>query len=114
MSEAEWGKVTENDDFRDFFFRSSKVMERALGQQKYDILKDYSTDDASNQAGEDALSLLATFGNEKLTADRAVTNVEWSMHHPELLLASYHNPLSPEGELLGVATPLTVQCDVPH
>mmetsp|Transcript_43188 Transcript_43188/g.101968 ORF Transcript_43188/g.101968 Transcript_43188/m.101968 type:complete len:614 (+) Transcript_43188:81-1922(+) len=101
MSEAEWGKVTENDDFRDFFFRSSKVMERALGQQKYDILKDYSTDDASNQAGEDALSLLATFGNEKLTADRAVTNVEWSMHHPELLLASYHNPLSPEGELLG-------------
>jgi hypothetical protein len=96
MSESEWQMLQRDEDFGEFFWKSTKIMERALGlQHAYDILKDYSADTADPAAADERSSVLRRHGTRTLfapqrCAGRPVSCLEWSPHHPELLLAAYH------------------------
>jgi dynein intermediate chain len=98
ISEAEWQTIQRSEDFGEFFWKSTRIMERALGlQEVYDILKDYSGDAAEKTDEQESNTLLLqhntkTFYNPQLCAGRAVTCLAWSTHHPELLVAAYHEP----------------------
>jgi dynein intermediate chain len=69
----------------------SLVLERALGEASvYDILVDYGGGDAvERRDGSDAIKTLMAFHDKHWCSERAVTDVHWSPHYSELLLASY-------------------------
>lgn len=108
MSDAEWAAIQRSEDFGDFFWKSTKVMERALGlQEVYDILKDYSVDKADNVDKEERSKILRRTGARvffapQRCADRPVTCLEWSPHHPELVIAAYYQ--SPSARLAGAGS----------
>jgi dynein intermediate chain len=109
LSDAEWQAIQSKEDFGDFFWKSARVMERALGlQEVYDILKDYSADNADNADKEERSKLLRRTGARVLCspqrcAGRPVSCLEWSPHHPELVIAAYHLEQGGSARMAGVA-----------
>ncbi|XP_077293131.1 cytoplasmic dynein 1 intermediate chain short wing isoform X3 [Arctopsyche grandis] len=107
LSEDEKQMIVLSADFQKFVSRAGKVMERALAES-IDIYADYiggeDTDDARDDKGDARLSLNRTFFCERWSRGRCATSLDWSAHHPELLLASYHNsedaPHDPDGVCL--------------
>lgn len=102
-SDAEWAAIQRSEDFGDFFWKSTKVMERALGlQEVYDILKDYAVDRADDLDKEERSKVLRRTGARVFfaplrCAGRPVTCLEWSPHHPELVIAAYYLEQSGSG-----------------
>lgn len=93
MAKEQSKQIIEEANFQDFFSKTSRLVERALGQE-FKLSKDFFVeDDAEEEAGEDEakgdrLTKKFTFSqNDHL--NRAVTSIDWSPNHPELLLASY-------------------------
>jgi dynein intermediate chain, cytosolic len=89
-----------------FLKRASTVVERALGEQlTYDILQDYSKGDVlERRHGHEQLHKLLCFYDAAWCQDRAVSDVHWSPHYPELLLVAYSAPgRGQESALLGPA-----------
>eukprot|EP00960_Hanusia_phi_P029896 748253-Hanusia_phi.AAC.1 len=106
LGEDEWKKLAVQDDFQSFFFNTSKILERALGQQDYDIFKDYTADDMgvdTLDVRKSLLKLQTTCFDQQRCQDRPLAALEWSTHHPELLLAAYHDPIAshPSGVTIG-------------
>ncbi|KAG5175478.1 WD40-repeat-containing domain protein [Tribonema minus] len=79
------------DSFSKFLKRCGTVVERALTEQAtFDILKDYSKGATSERThGSDQLHKLLRFYDPTWCGDRAITDVHWSPHYPELLLVAY-------------------------
>ena len=109
-SDAEWAAIQRSEDFGDFFWKSTKVMERALGlQEVYDILKDYAVDKADNLDKEERSKVLRRTGARVFCAPlrcsgRPVTCLEWSPHHPELVIAAYYLEQSGSARLTGAGS----------
>ena len=106
LGEEEWRRLAIQDDFQSFFFNTSKILERALGQQDYDIFKDYTADNMSIDSKDTRKSLIklqTTCYDQQRCQDRPLAALEWSVHHPELLLAAYHDPVAshPSGGTIG-------------
>lgn len=85
--------MTEEKSFQDFFNKGSRMIERALGQE-FKLSKDFFVEDEDNNDNEeedvkgDRLTKKFVFSaNDHL--NRAVTSIDWSPIHPELMLASY-------------------------
>ncbi|EPQ31168.1 uncharacterized protein PFL1_01356 [Pseudozyma flocculosa PF-1] len=78
-------------DFSEFVEHSSKIVERALADT-YDYMKDYTvTGDGLEQVHEGRqLRLVRTFGDDRVFANRSITDLDWSTQHPELCVASYN------------------------
>lgn len=106
LSNEELNAVTHSDDFVDFLDRSTKVIEKALGE--YDILTDYTLqihdqddeDDVhgANTGGKGRRKIreVAQFYDERWSKKRMVSSIDWSPKYKELLLASYtKNPSAP-------------------
>lgn len=106
LTAEELNAVTHSDDFVDFLDRSTKVIEKALGE--YDILTDYTLqvhdaddDDDSHGAntggkGRRKIREVAQFYDERWSKKRMVSSIDWSPKYKELLLASYtKNPSAP-------------------
>lgn len=93
-----------SEDFQRFVTRTGKIMERALAEQ-VDIYTDYiggnDVDETSDEKSNARLSLNRIFYCDHWSKNRCVTSVDWSVHHPELFVASYHNnqesPNEPDG-----------------
>ncbi|XP_055538197.1 cytoplasmic dynein 1 intermediate chain isoform X8 [Wyeomyia smithii] len=93
-----------SEDFQRFILKAGKVMERALSEM-VDIYTDYigggDTDDINDERSLARLSLNRTFYCDRWSKNRCVTSFDWSTHHPELMVASYHNneesPNEPDG-----------------
>ncbi|XP_062536539.1 cytoplasmic dynein 1 intermediate chain isoform X9 [Armigeres subalbatus] len=96
-----------SEDFQRFILRTGKIMERALSEQ-VDIYMDYiggaDTDDINDERSLARLSLNRTFYCDRWSKNRCVTSFDWSTHHPELMVASYHNneesPNEPDGVVI--------------
>ncbi|XP_050406391.1 cytoplasmic dynein 1 intermediate chain 2 isoform X15 [Patella vulgata] len=104
LTEEEKELVLNDPEFNTFLTKTSRIMERALAEN-YDILIDYSGGDGENKeddllAGE-RLKLNRTFYDERWSRHRTVTSLDWSIQHPELLVASYNvnedAPHDPDG-----------------
>lgn len=77
-------------EFVNFVEQSSKIVERAL-TDNYDYLKDYTLledPSAENQEGRQ-VKCSRTFWDENLCQGRSITDLDWSVKHPELVVASY-------------------------
>ena len=75
-------------DFVDFVHAKTMVMERIL-DEPYNVLTDY-TRVPTDAPESPSMQLVRTFFDDTLLATRAVTDVDWSTHHPELVVASYN------------------------
>ena len=75
-------------DFVDFVHAKTMVMERML-DEPYNVLTDY-THVPTDAPERPSMHLVRTFFDDTLLATRAVTDVDWSTHHPELVVASYN------------------------
>jgi len=107
LNEVEVNDKVSSKEFSHFFNSASKKVERLLGASILsDLLVDdmlYYTDkqskrDASTAAQKSQHSLVSaqvSFEYPKWTNGRHVTSIDWSTHHRgEVMLASYHMPLS--------------------
>ncbi|XP_046379668.2 cytoplasmic dynein 1 intermediate chain 2-like isoform X17 [Haliotis rufescens] len=107
MSEEEKKTIMLSDDFQTFFYKSARVIERAMAEDS-DIFMDYSGGDREGNdddalAGE-RLKLNRAFYDERWSKHRTITSLDWSTQHPELMVASYNtnedSPHDPDGVAL--------------
>lgn len=92
LSASEKSKIVESDDFRDFFDRATRTVERALNSTSaYDIMIDYSQDDNAEEGdGKLADLVVRKFQfQDQRTENRPVTSLHWSPKYEELILAAY-------------------------
>ncbi|KAJ4163234.1 hypothetical protein LMH87_004975 [Akanthomyces muscarius] len=107
LTSEELEAVTRSDEFVDFLEQSTKVIERAIDQETYDILTDYSLqgkdldeddDETGNTGGrgQTRIKEVAQFFDERWSKKRMISSIDFSPKFSELLLASYtKNPTAP-------------------
>jgi dynein intermediate chain len=99
LTHEELGAVTASDDFLDFIDRSTKVIERALDEE-YDVLADYAMRGANGLDDDEEdgqtrtvkgrrVRELMQFSDDRWTKRRMISDLDYSVKYPELLLASY-------------------------
>ncbi|CBJ25912.1 putative: similar to cytoplasmic dynein intermediate chain [Ectocarpus siliculosus] len=92
LSVDEKKEIVQTDHFQDFLRRSSRVLERALGEKEaLDVLLDYAGDEGDSGRGDQGqrLNEAMTLHEDRWCQERSLTDLQWSPHHPELVLASY-------------------------
>ena len=107
LTTEELDAVTGSDEFVDFLEQSTKVIERALDQETYDILTDYALqgkdeddddDETGNTGGRGShrIKEVAQFFDDRWSKKRMISDIDFSPKFSELLLASYtKNPTAP-------------------
>lgn len=84
-------------DFTSFLEGSSLIVQRALSDG-YDYIKDYTigVEGPYDENEGQKLKLVCAFSDERWTAGRSITDLDWSPKFPELSVASYNrNPSAP-------------------
>ncbi|XP_070166915.1 cytoplasmic dynein 1 intermediate chain isoform X4 [Polyergus mexicanus] len=107
LSEEEKQMIILSEDFQRFLDRTSRIVERALGES-VDIYTDYTGtmdgEDGMDEKSHQRLWLNRSFMCERWSRNRCVTSMDWSPQFPELLAASYNNnddtPNDPDGVCL--------------
>ncbi|XP_011154090.1 cytoplasmic dynein 1 intermediate chain isoform X32 [Harpegnathos saltator] len=107
LSEEEKQMIILSEDFQRFLDRTSRIVERALGES-VDIYTDYTGtmdgEDGMDEKSHQRLWLNRSFICERWSRNRCVTSMDWSPQFPELLAASYNNnddtPNDPDGVCL--------------
>ncbi|XP_064397759.1 cytoplasmic dynein 1 intermediate chain 1-like [Halichondria panicea] len=99
-------RIVSSDNFVSFVDRTSRLVERALSGPS-DILFDYITGNSVENGDSPSSRRVVkkkVFLDERWTQNRAVNAMDWSGHHPELLLVSYYTnpniPHDPDGVAL--------------
>jgi len=109
LTQDEVKNLVKTKDFRDFFERSSKMIEKALDSRTVDLLEDILMDESASQyqdgAAKKEFQEVHNFYDQQLASNRVVTSIDWSPIVPELFLSSYSqsfegNPNEPQGVLL--------------
>lgn len=104
-SEEEKQQILTSPEFQVFFDRTSRILERALTEE-VDIFVDYArdTEDTDKVDTGVKLSFNRCFFDEKWSKGRCVSSLDYSVQHPELIVASYQNneatPHEPDGTVL--------------
>lgn len=92
MSKQEAEHIIKTPDFQGFFQNSSRLIERALGQE-FNLMDEFFAEEDENKDNdrlERGSKLHKKFVfQEKVEINRAVTSIDWSPAQPEILLASY-------------------------
>ncbi|XP_076393612.1 cytoplasmic dynein 1 intermediate chain short wing isoform X25 [Megachile rotundata] len=107
LSEEEKQMIILSEDFQRFLDRTSRIVERALGES-VDIYTDYTGtvdgEDGMDEKSHQRLWLNRSFFCDRWSRNRCVTSMDWSSQFPELLVASYNNnddtPNDPDGVCL--------------
>lgn len=106
LTAEELEAVTRSDEFVDFLEQSTKVIERAIDRETYDILTDYAlqgkdrddNDESGNTGGRGIhrIKEVAQFFDDRWSKKRMVSSIDFSPKFSELVLASYtKNPTAP-------------------
>jgi len=106
LTEDEKTAIMKTDDFAKFLDRTTRVVERAMSEN-VDIFLDYTGTEENEEGGlseGEKLKLSRQFFDERWSKYRTVTCMDWSVQHPELMVASYGNneesPNDPDGVAL--------------
>ncbi|CAL7951338.1 unnamed protein product [Xylocopa violacea] len=107
LSEEEKQMIILSEDFQRFLDRTSRIVERALGES-VNIYTDYTGtmdgEDGMDEKNHQRLWLNRWFFCDRWSRNRCVTSMDWSPQFPELLVASYNNnddtPNDPDGVCL--------------
>ncbi|KAK8853374.1 hypothetical protein IAR55_004078 [Kwoniella newhampshirensis] len=94
LSEEQRQAIFSAPDFSAFIEESSRIVQRALSDG-YDYIKDYTIgiDGAFDESEGQKVKWFCAFSDERWTAGRSVTDLDWSPKFPELLAAAYNkNP----------------------
>ncbi|KAI8059385.1 WD40-repeat-containing domain protein [Gilbertella persicaria] len=97
LTEEEAKTIQKSQEFAEFVDISTKLVERALNE-KYDFMKDYTLgiDVENDENSGKHVKFVCKFWDEKWCKNRSVTDVNWSLKYPELVVSSYNkNPLAP-------------------
>lgn len=92
LTEEDKKTLLASDSFESFLRRASTLVERAMFETStFDILSDYGGGSATVERKDSSGKLAHTlcFVDDARCAGRAVSDVHWSQHFPELLLAAY-------------------------
>lgn len=85
-------QIMKQTDFVGFFDNSSRMIERALGQE-FNLMDEFFAEEdegKDNERLERGSKLHKKFVfQDKIDSNRAVTSIDWSPSQPEILLASY-------------------------
>lgn len=107
LTTEELDAVTRSDEFVDFLEQSTKVIERAIEQETYDILTDYALhgknldevdDETGNTGGrgQHRIKEVAQFYDDRWSKKRMISSIDFSPKFSELVLASYtKHPTAP-------------------
>ncbi|VDM04289.1 unnamed protein product [Schistocephalus solidus] len=102
LTEEDKEEIFESEKFCDFFMQASRLMERALDEDT-DIFVDYSGADRKDTGkSQDLIKLHRNFYDERWSANRIVTALDWSSVYPELLLGAYDANEEAKNEPKGV------------
>ncbi|KAG1047948.1 hypothetical protein G6F46_003186 [Rhizopus delemar] len=97
LTDEEAKSIQKSQEFIEFVDTSTKLVERALSE-KYDFMKDYTLgiDVENDENSGKHIKFVCEFWDEKWCKNRSVTDVNWSLKYPELVVSSYNkNPLAP-------------------
>ncbi|KAI6652003.1 Cytoplasmic dynein 1 intermediate chain 2-like isoform X19 [Oopsacas minuta] len=104
LTEEQKQAIVSSESFFTFFDWSTRVMERALGENnnRVDIFRDYAGKDQLDEDPiKDKVALNREFFDDHWSRNRVVTSMDWSTTYPELLLSSYFTneeaPSEPDG-----------------
>ncbi|VDN96202.1 unnamed protein product [Rodentolepis nana] len=91
LSEEDKENIQASENFQEFLFRTSALVECALDEDERDIFFDYSGADKEDELAKAQQLLIENrvFYDEVWTAKRTVTALDWSVSHPEIVLAAY-------------------------
>ncbi|KHO00105.1 cytoplasmic dynein 1 intermediate chain 2 [Metarhizium album ARSEF 1941] len=107
LTAEELEAVTRSEAFVDFLEQSTKVIERAIDHETYDILTDYALqgkdqDDDDEESGNSGgrgshrIKEVVQFFDDRWSKKRMISGIDFSPKFSELLLASYtKNPTAP-------------------
>lgn len=97
MSAEDQQRIMRHPDFAAFFDRASLVVERALGQECWDIAADFRVDDSGGGSTDDVARMkhVEDFGEDRWTLGRPVTDVRCSPVKDEIFLAAYGQRANP-------------------
>ena len=92
LSEEQKERIARSDDFTVFLDRTSRLVERALSNSA-DIMFDAlgPGDEGTSSMASVRLVRKRDFFDERWSANRSVTAMDWSPFHSELLLVSYYS-----------------------
>ncbi|GAO45952.1 hypothetical protein G7K_0197-t1 [Saitoella complicata NRRL Y-17804] len=91
LTEPELDNLRTAPSLASFLDRSTRVLSRALAEENYDILKDYSASltPTNTDTESSTLTQIHQFYDTSRGRGRAVTALDFCTQHPELVLASY-------------------------
>ncbi|PFH31403.1 cytoplasmic dynein intermediate chain [Besnoitia besnoiti] len=94
VSEEEKKRILQSPEFEKFFERTTKVVERLLGQEELsgDPFVDYSGVQRTSDASDEKIQRVAAYSVPNLTPERPVLDLRASPHFAEVFLASYGAP----------------------
>jgi len=87
-----------HQDFQSFFQRTSLLVERALGQESWDVADDFfgaEENDASGEASGSCMKHVDDYLEDRWGPGRPVTDVRFSPRREELFLAAYGQRANP-------------------
>eukprot|EP00922_Rhytidocystis_sp_ex-Travisia-forbesii_P063230 GHVS01094097.1.p1 GENE.GHVS01094097.1~~GHVS01094097.1.p1 ORF type:complete len:481 (+),score=58.83 GHVS01094097.1:92-1534(+) len=115
LSAADVGRIVHSPDFNEFFQKTTKLVERVLGEADvYDVMTDYSgaahEDDISEEV--EKMKKVDIYHDNGLCTNRPITDIRTSPKFNELFLASYGaadnmSITDPDGCVLVWSLPMT-------
>ena len=105
LTDEERNNIVLSENFKTFFDRSARIMERAVCEEAVDILFDYVGEETEIEKDRKTLvKKNREFFDDHWSRHRVVTCLDWSPMYPELLLGAYHcneeAPHEPDGVCL--------------
>jgi len=93
-------RVQSHPDFQAFFQRTTLLVERALGQEAWDLAADFAGSaggerDAEAEGAEARLKHVDEYVEERWSRNRPVTEVRFSPHQKEMFLGAYGQRVNP-------------------
>jgi len=99
LSLEERERVLNHPDFNKFFQRTTLIVERALGQQSWDLAMDFGSGDGgaadAEAENQDLMKYVNDYAEERWARSRPVTDCKFSPHKSEMFLAAYGQRANP-------------------
>lgn len=97
LSTEEREHVMNHPDFNKFFQRTTLMVERALGQQSWDLAADFGSSEGVGDEAEnrEQMKFVNDYIEEQWARSRPVTDVRFSPHKGEMFLAAYGRRANP-------------------
>lgn len=102
LSEEARNKIIHSQDFVHFFDHAARIIEKAIYEEDFAFDYGAATDEGEGDSlTAKKLALNRKFCDDRWSKHRCVTCMDWSVQHPELLVASYNqnedSPQDPDG-----------------